>query len=49
MCIDRKPRVLDNFQKESLSKISRTILKLINSESEDLKKIANARKDFYHK
>ena len=46
--IDRKPRVLDNFQKESLSKISRTILKLIKlrKESEDLKKIANARKDF---
>ncbi len=46
--IDRKPRVLDNFQKESLSKISRTILKLIKlrKESEDLKKISNARKDF---
>ena len=39
---------MDNFQKESLSKISRTILKLIKlrKESEDLKKIANARKDF---
>lgn len=46
--IDRKPRVLDDFQKLSLTKISRTILKLIRyrKESEDLRLLSKARKDF---